>query len=242
MSTLIFAHRGVSAFLPENTMVAFRAAADAGADGIELDVQLTKDEEVVVIHDHTLNRTTTGTGLVREHTLGDLKQLSAGAWYASVYEKEGIPSLRDVLTWAVSNNLLFNIELKCPSWDRDLLAEKTAELVAQSGLEKRIIYSSFDHVALKRIGEIAPEVERAALVHGALVNIGEYVKSHNFDSFHYYFPMLKTEEIEEIEFQGIPVRPYTVNDPEWLAYFIGLNVSGVITDDPELAIRIRNQT
>ncbi|WP_156906506.1 glycerophosphodiester phosphodiesterase family protein [Alteribacter aurantiacus] len=94
-------------------------------------------------------------------------------------------------------------------------------------------------MALEKIKRVAPEVERAALVHGTLLDTVDYIKRHGFDSFHYYFPMFTTEEIEEMESKGIPVRPYTVNDPKWLAYFLSLPVAGVITDDPELAIRIR---
>src|SRR5690242_1220599 len=96
----VVAHRGASAYAPENTMAAFRLAATLGADAIELDVHLTADDRLVVLHDDTLERTTTGTGLVRQQTWDSIAALSAGAWYAPEFTSEGIPLLERVLAWA----------------------------------------------------------------------------------------------------------------------------------------------
>ena len=108
--TLIFGHRGYAALYPENTMISFKEALNAGADGIELDVQLSLDGELVVIHDPTVDRTTDGTGSVRELSLEELRKLNA-ANNSKTVEFAGIPTLREVMEWLSGTNLLLNIEL-----------------------------------------------------------------------------------------------------------------------------------
>ena len=147
----VFAHRGYSGKYPENTMLAFREAEKTGADGIELDVQLTKDGEIVIIHDETLERTTTGTGWVKDHTLAELKALDASIIKGTAYSPERIPTLEEYCRWVKDTKLVTNIELKTSIVYYPEIEEKTAEMVKAFGLEDRMIFSSFNHLSIVRM-------------------------------------------------------------------------------------------
>ncbi|PYZ95493.1 glycerophosphodiester phosphodiesterase [Alteribacter lacisalsi] len=235
----VFAHRGSSSRCPENTLAAFRAALADGADGIELDVQLTADGQVAVIHDHTLERTTEGTGLVREQTLSMIRQYSAGAWFGSSFSTERVPSLQEVLEWIRPTSLRLNIELKCPAWDRDELALAVARLVRQTGMSGQVIYSSFDHLAMEMLARLDPQTERAALIGGSLIDAEDYALGHKFKGLHLYYPMVDEKMAARILGRGLALRLYTVNDPQWLGYFMENGVTAVMTDEPGLAVKIR---
>ena len=158
--TMIFAHRGFSGYYPENTMLAFqKVVEETVADGIEMDVQLTKDGEVVIMHDETLDRTTNGTGNLRDYTLAELKMLSVGVNVKGILPRQTIPTLREYLAWMKTTNLITNIELKTSIFEYDGIEEKLLALVREFGLEDRIIYSSFNHYTVKRIKELAPDAK-----------------------------------------------------------------------------------
>ena len=128
----VFAHRGASAYAPENTLAAFRLAEEQGADGIELDVQLTKDGQVVVIHDENIDRTGTGTGAVRDYTLEELRKLSFHN-HMEAYEGEKIPTLEEVLTFVKQGRMEVNIELKTGVYWYPEIEKKTIEIVKSDG-------------------------------------------------------------------------------------------------------------
>jgi glycerophosphoryl diester phosphodiesterase len=152
---LIVAHRGLSAEEPENTMRSFRRAAEVGCDLIELDVHLSRDGIPVVIHDETLDRTTNGTGLVAERTWAELKALDAG-------RGERIPSLEDVIAWAVRGSIRLSVEIKqpTPAHGRDPydgIAEQVVALLRSAGSHDRCVVHSFDHPTVRRVRELWPE-------------------------------------------------------------------------------------
>ena len=150
---IVMAHRGFSSKAPENTMAAFTLALDAGAEGIELDVHLTKDGEVVVIHDHTLARTTNGTGLVADLTLAELQELDAGLWFSPEFKGERLPSLREVLELLKEHNVLLNVETKA-ALGYEQLNEKLASLLDEYAMWEKTIISSFNHFDLVHIKTI----------------------------------------------------------------------------------------
>ena len=145
--TKVFAHRGASGYAPENTLEAFALAGEQGAQGIELDVQLTKDGEVVVIHDETIDRVSTGKGAVRDYTLEELRRFSFHN-HKKEYEGVQIPTLREVLEQVKPGGMEVNIELKTGIYWYPGLEEKTVELVKAAGMENRVIYSSFNHYSV----------------------------------------------------------------------------------------------
>ena len=143
----VYAHRGYSGKYPENTMLAFQKAALTGCDGIELDVQLTKDGKVVVIHDEAVDRTTGGNGYVRDFTWDELVRFNAGAICGGKYGFQPIPSLEEYCAWAAGQELVTNIELKSSVYYYEELEEKTIELVKKHVLEKKVFNSSFNNMS-----------------------------------------------------------------------------------------------
>ena len=156
---LAIAHRGYSAEYPENTLPAFLAAVESGADMVELDVQLTRDKRLAVIHDHKLDRTTDGSGRVRDYSLGELYQLDAGAWFSSDFAGARVPGLEGVLR-LLDGRCLVNIELKPPHGasysERSAISCAALGMVRSRGLMDSTIFTSFDFGLLRLIRRLEP--------------------------------------------------------------------------------------
>ena len=149
------AHRGASAYYPENTMSAFKAAVDMKADMIELDVLLSKDNIPVVFHDERLDEKTNGSGLVCDHTLSDLKKHDAGSWFDTKFKNERIPTLREVLEFS-RNRILVNIEIKpevVTEKEESGIVKLVLNLVEELGMEEVVMISSFDYRVLERLSK-----------------------------------------------------------------------------------------
>ncbi|MCT2346252.1 glycerophosphodiester phosphodiesterase [Niallia taxi] len=234
--TLIFAHRGYSARFPENTMRAFIEAEGTLANGIELDVQLTKDGEIVVIHDETVDRTTNGTGYVVDYNYSDLRKLQAS--YKFTENNVQIPSLKEVFEWMQSNNLLCNIEFKNNNVPYEGLEEKTIALIREYGLSDRIIFSSFNHYSMVHSYRIAPDIETAVLMSDRIYQPWIYAGAIKAKGIHPNYKRITLSMVEQAEKNGIHVRPYTVNDPKKMKEFIQAGISAIITDEPIEARKI----
>ncbi|GGE76685.1 glycerophosphodiester phosphodiesterase [Priestia taiwanensis] len=232
---LIFAHRGVKSTHPENTMIAFKEAVNVGADGIELDVQLSKDGEIIVIHDETLDRTTTGKGAVQDYTLEELKQIDAGEKFNTVFKGETIPTLREVFEWATTNKLLLNVELKNDVIHYNELEEKVIALIEEFELHSRIILSSFNHQSIAKLSTLAPELEHALLYEEKENEIVQNIHQNRANGFHPNFKWLTEEMIKEVQQAGFIVRPYTVNNMADVQRMIDYGVDVIITDYPQQA-------
>lgn len=238
--TKIFAHRGASAYAPENTVEAFALAMEQGADGIELDVQMTKDGQVVVIHDETIDRVSDGTGAVRDYTLEELKKFHFSN-HMENYENAVIPTLKEVLDLIKSSSMLLNIELKTGIYWYPNLEEKTMELVKESGMEDRVIYSSFNHYSIKKILELNPHAECAFLYSDVILNVDKYAKNAGVCGLHPSVYHLKMAEfLKEYQESGLKVRVWTVNKKEDMEKFIKADLEAVITNYPDKALEIRN--
>ncbi|WP_100400372.1 glycerophosphodiester phosphodiesterase [Bacillus sp. FJAT-44742] len=239
--TNIFAHRGASITHPENTMAAFQAAVDAGAEGIELDVQLTKDEEVVVIHDNTVNRTTDGFGAVHELTAKEISKLDAGSWRDASFRGEKVPLLKDVLEWLTDKEILINIELKKHKPGYETLAKKVTDVIKEHNVQKKIILSSFYHSIMVDLHQNHPDIESALLVTAGLYDPLSYMKSTGITSLHANVNTITVKEMQELQRHGIKVRVYTVNNPIEIKCCIKAGFDTVMTDDPAAAVKLRNR-
>ncbi|MCM3724524.1 glycerophosphodiester phosphodiesterase [Neobacillus cucumis] len=236
--TQIFAHRGYSALFAENTMGAFIEAEKAGADGLELDVQLTKDGEIVVIHDEKVDRTTTGSGFVKDLLYKDIRKLNANK---KGLRKEQIPSLIEVLEWLQTNKLICNIELKNGLIPYDGMEKKVVQLVRNYGLSDRIIISSFNHYSIVYSYRIAPEIETAPLFIEGIYMPWIYSQSIRAKGIHPKHSAMSDSILINTMDNGIAVRPYTVNKDIDMNRFFKINCTAIITDDPAKALRIRKQ-
>ena len=159
--TKIIAHRGSRGNRPENTLEAFQEALKVSSDGIELDVHLSKDGQVVVIHDETVDRTTSGKGYVKDMTLKQLKELDAGSWFDPKYSNARIPTLQEVLDLLAENHFsgVLNVELKTDVFQYSAIEEKVLALAEPYLAQFSVIYSSFHYETLKRIKEKQPDAE-----------------------------------------------------------------------------------
>ncbi|WP_240508060.1 glycerophosphodiester phosphodiesterase [Virgibacillus indicus] len=241
MLTKIFAHRGSFGTHPENTMAAFREAERVGANGIELDVHLTKDNQIAVIHDNTVDRTTNGSGEVRSLTLDELRKLDAGSKYSEKFRGERILSLKEVLSWMKGNTLELNVELKNATVEYPDFEVKLLQEVQNSDLEDRVFFSSFNHYALKKMNEMNPDIECAVLYQERLYKPWDYAKTLGAGSLHPHFPNTSEDMVKEAQKNGFPVRVYTVNKEKYMEKFIRAGCAAIITDYPEKALRIRER-
>ncbi|OZI11897.1 hypothetical protein CEW92_09160 [Bacillaceae bacterium SAS-127] len=237
--TFIFAHRGYSAIAPENTMMAFQAAQDAGADGIELDVQMTKDGCLVVIHDEKLDRTTNGKGYVKDWTWSEMKHLHASYKYSNIQPPPTIPLLIDVFNWMKTNHLLCNIELKNNEFLYQGMEEKVLQLIRQYQYEDRVIISSFNHYSLAHFHRLAPDIQTAILYSSHLYMPWKYAAAIGASAIHPNIRTVNSAIIQSSIEHGVAVRPYTVNKEKQMEWLMKQGCSAMFTDDPQKAITIR---
>lgn len=242
--TKIFAHRGASQEYPENTMLAFEAAYEVGTDGIELDVQLTKDGVAVVIHDEMLDRTTNATGWLCDYTFEELQDVDAAYKFNKFFGRSSIPTLESVLKWAKAKDrpFLLNIELKNSVVNDPLLEKKVIDLIKKYEMEPFVILSSFNHYSLMKIERMNTGVETAILYSEWLYEPWNYSKQLGIKSLHPHYRSLQEDFIvKKAKQSGVLIRPYTVNKEKDIKRFIQLGVDAIITDYPQKAIKIRNR-
>ena len=241
---IIFAHRGASAYAPENTIAAFELALTQQADAIELDVKLSADEQVVVIHDPTVDRTTNGRGRVKDLSLSELKLLDAGNTFSEKFRGEKIPTLDEVFE-VVGKRTFINVELTNYNTPRDHLVEMVCMLVKKHQLQKRILFSSFLGSNLSKARSYLPDVPRGLLALNGL--LGSWARSFGFvfGKYQALHPSLKDmtqQEALRVHRLNRRVHVWTVNDEQDMRRLFGWGVDGIFTDDPQLALRVRAES
>lgn len=233
-----FAHRGFSGKYPENTILAFQKALDEGVDGIEMDVQLTSDGEVVIIHDEKVDRTTNGKGFVVSYTLEELKKLDASYIYTGQMGFNPIPTLREYFDLVKDYAIVTNIELKTGINEYPGLEQKVYDMIKEYHLEDRIIISSFNHYSVRQMKELAPELLCGFLSDTWILNPGEYTKARGMECYHPSFVQLKQEIVDEIKANGIVINTWTVNTEEQIRELYARGVDTVIGNYPDLTARV----
>ena len=232
---LIWGHRGASGHAPENTLPAFRMAADMGADGVELDVQETKDGVLVVCHDETVDRTSNGAGWVKDFTFEEIRKLDFSGGNAA-YEGVKIPSMEEVLDLLAPTGLTINIELKTGIVFYDRIEEKILQLVRNKNWEDRVIYSSFNHYSVRRIKELDPAAKTGLLYADGPIDMPGYGKRIGADALHPALYNLQSPALlEDCRRYGLAVNVWTVNSAQELLLCRDLGVNAVITNYPEKA-------
>ena len=235
----IFAHRGASGLLPENTMAAFKKAVDMGADGIELDIHKTKDGQLVVIHDEKIDRTSNGKGYVRDYTLEELRKYNFNATHPIRCRKADIPTMREVFELIKPTNLIINIEIKngvffYPEIEEDILA-----MTKEFGMEDRVIYSSFNHSTIMKIKELAPEAHIGFLYADGTLDMPEYGRDHGVEALHpALYNIQYPDYIEKCHEYGLKINTWTVNSKQYLNMCCQMGVDGIITNYPDIALEI----
>lgn len=245
---LLIAHRGASAWAPENTLAAFAEAIALGADGIELDVQMTRDGQVVVIHDETVGRTTDGRGRVSDLTLDDLRRLDAGSWFNRAYPRRAraeyvgltVPTLDEALALLRPTPLFLCLELKPLGERAARLIEATLGAVSTAGMDDRVVYASFDHQLMKQVKRQAPRAHTALLYDPrkmtARRSAREIIRpaeeaSARWVSLHYSLALPAI--ITAVRRAGLGTAIWTVNSKVLSRLLAAWGVDALITNQPD---------
>lgn len=233
MSPMIIAHRGASGYAPENTMASFQMAQKLGSQGIELDVQLTKDGVPVVIHDELLDRTTNLCGQVSTYTWEELRQADAGSWMGEAWREEKVPALEEVLD--AFSGMFLNIELKNSVVSHPGLEEKVISLITRYCDLANVILSSFNPQSVQRIKQLAPEISTGFLYetepeHTSAIGFAVELLA---DAVHPDYQLLTEEKVYTFHEHGLLVNTWTVNDPEEMKKMVRMGVNGIITNYPD---------
>lgn len=240
MKTKIWAHRGASGYAPENTLEAFELAIHQNADGIELDIQLTKDGELVVAHDEKIDRVTDGTGWIKNYTLKELKQFRINRTHPE-FTNACIPTLKEVYELMQPTNLTVNVELKTSICFYPGIEEKALKLAKDMQMEERIIYSSFNHYTLKTLKELDSSVRTGLLYEDGWINVPAYGNNIGVNALHPATYLLQYPDfLKDCKKYNLPLHVWTVNTKEHMEKLMKLGVDAIITDFPDIARKISN--
>ena len=228
----ITAHRGASIKYPENTMAAFRGAKKLGADWIELDVQQTKDKQIVVSHDTNLNRVTGVNKDIIDMNYSEIKKLDAGSFFNKKFKGEKIPLLKDVLEFAKKNNIRLNIELK-PTGKEKNFEKQVVDLIKEYNFEDRCVVTSQVYNVLKKIKKYDKDIKT---VYVMSIAIGKITDAKYADAFSIKATNVTETQVSRVHNAGKEVYAWTVNKEESINKMIDMNVDNIITDNIKLGV------
>jgi glycerophosphoryl diester phosphodiesterase len=232
----LIAHRGFRAKYPENTLIAYEAALNAGCPMVELDVTLSRDRKLVVIHDATLDRTTNGRGAVNDYGLAELKQLDAGSWFHPKFAGQRLPELVEVLE-LVDGRAFIDIEIKTHAYEPhhppDAIEQQIVKLVEQRQAQGTILISSFDIHVLEQLSSMHASPALALISQHPgddhTIKLCERLKVYSWNPDQ---RVLTRQQVERMHAAAIKVFPYNVDTPADYRRMRAMKVDGVITDDP----------
>jgi glycerophosphoryl diester phosphodiesterase len=235
----VIGHRGAMGHCPENTFVSFERALELGADWIELDVHLTRDGALAVIHDELVDRTTDGHGLVKDHTLAELKQLDAGAWFGSDFAGQRIPTLDEVLVWARARNTVVDIEIKNAPIYYAGIEEAVVESLDRAGMAQQVIVISFDHRSVQRVKALDSRIVTGVL-YAARPTDGGLGLAHaaHADALLPHWAYVTPEDVQLAHDAGLAVAPWASSDPEILRNLVAAGVDAIGTNHPDVLRQI----
>ena len=241
---LLFAHRGFSGIYPENSPLAFRMAAEkTNADGIESDVHLSKDGQLVIFHDASVERTSNGTGFIRDLTYAQLLELDIGAWKSPEFAGQHIWTLGQLLDFCREARMLLNLELKNYEVFYDGLEQRVIDEVCARGMQEQVFVSSFNHISMQRFKDLCPEIETGLLYDKPLLDMEHYLLPSNADNMHPRYMLLQyqPELMDLFHSRGMKVNTWTVNDAADMRDMIHRGVDGIISNYPDLLCRVADQ-
>lgn len=233
--TKIIAHRGASKYAPENTLPAFELAYEMKADGIETDVQLTRDNVPILIHDEQLKRTTDGTGWIKDYTYEEIKELDAGSWFSKEFYKSPILTLEEFLQWAQFKPIYLHIELKNNKIEYKDIENMVFEMVEHFQLLDRTTLSTFNPESVKRLKPKNTKIEVALLTSKKSSNLILEAKELGANALHVKYRLLNSSLSMQSRKQNIPLRIYTVNSYRTIKKCIDLKCDSIFTDVPDKA-------
>src|ERR1700716_2888493 len=235
----VIGHRGAMGYCPENTFASFERALELGADWIELDVHLTRDGELAVIHDELVDRTTDGHGLVKDHTLAELKQLDAGAWFGPEFAGQRIPTLDEVLVWARARQAVVDIEIKNAPIYYAGIEEAVVESLDRSGMAEQVIVISFDHRSVQRVKALDARIVTGVLYAARPTDAGlGLAHAAQADAVLPHWAYVTPEDVQTAHQAGLAVAPWATSDPDVLRSLVAAGVDAIGTNHPDVLRRL----
>lgn len=235
--SVIQAHRGASKERPENTMAAFRRAAELGSFGLEMDVHLLPDGSMIVHHDDDLGRCENASGSLYSYTGAQLQKIAVGKNHPGEFEQEPMPTFDELLQWLQTNDLFLNVEIKPGAFITEV-GERTVQMLEQYGMKDRCIISSFNHEILREIKQQHPEYKVGILYSQPNDDVVAYCLKYGFDAIHPYYRIIDEALVRECHRNGIAVNVWTVDEPDDIRRMIEWGVDGVISNDAATALDI----
>ena len=237
---LVLGHRGASGYAPENTLAAFELGIQQGCHGFEFDVQLSRDGEPVIHHDWSVERTTDGTGDIRDLTFREIRNLDAGKWFSSEFRGQKIPARGEVLE-LIPGKMLLNVELKSRASDGPGLEEKVIAALREHGRLEKTIISSFNHLSLKRVREIDPSIRLGLLYEALQLHPFDYLEKLKLGlySIHPLHDYVSPSLVREAHDRGLKMACWTVNTTERARELMKDGVDMIITNYPDRCLELK---
>ncbi len=227
------AHRGYSSKYPENTLLAFQKALEANCDGMELDLQLTKDGEVVIFHDEELGRTIQGFGHISDYTLQELQEKNASILFSTLYGAQIIPTLDDYFTLIENTEIFSVLELKKYTDSSPGLEEKVISTIEKHGVASRVILSSFSRASIRICQAMAPHIKTALISDSWFFKSYQRAKREDVDYLNLRYEYLQFSWVYVLIRREIPIMVWTVNHPKKLRRLAKSKVYAIMTNDPK---------
>jgi glycerophosphoryl diester phosphodiesterase len=231
----VVGHRGAMGHRPENTLASFEHALELGADWIELDVHLTRDGALAVIHDESVERTTDGHGLVQDYSLAELKRLDAGSWFNASYAAERIPTLEEVLTFARARGTVVDIEIKNAPIYYAGIEEAVVKALDSQNMAEQVIVISFDHRAVKRVKSLDARIATGVLYAGRPVDAGvNLARQAEADALLPHWAYVTPDDVRAAHAAGLAVAPWATSDRAVLTRLVAAGVDAIGTNHPDI--------
>ena len=231
----IFGHRGAMGYAPENTLASFRKAVELGVEAIELDVHLTADDELVVLHDPCLERTTSGRGQVHALTLEEIRALDAGAHFGPEFAGERVPTLGEVLEWARGRCVL-DVEIKGAPAPYPGIADRVVELLVRHQMLDRAIVISFDHPTVRRVKALAPDLATGVLYSCRPIDPIRLARDAQADALLPHWSHCAAEDVGRAHAAGLSVHPWATSEPDEIRALLAMGVDSITSNHPDRVV------
>ncbi|MGC9208381.1 MAG: glycerophosphodiester phosphodiesterase [Nitrososphaeria archaeon] len=238
MGVLLFGHRGARGLAPENTLPSFRTAVEYGVDGVELDVHLSKDGEVIVMHDDRVDRTTNGSGYIKDLTSAEIKALDAGIKFSEKFRGTKVPLLEEVLK-EFGSRILYKIEIKHSSKIYPGIEEKVVDIIERMNLVDRAQVISFDFDSLQAVKELNPRINTGIIIEGRPHWFIDVAKRLNASWVHAFSGLVyDSDDVKKLHEEGLKLGVWTINDRESIIRFCNMGVDDITSDYPNLLVQL----
>lgn len=233
---LIVAHRGFSGRYPENTLLAFQKAIEAGCDGIELDVHATKDGVPIICHDETIDRTTNGSGRLCDFTLAELRQFDAYGGFKGQYPRQVLPTFEEYCALVESLPIFTNIEIKTDNYYYPQLVEQVLAIIRAHHLEHKVLFSSFNPATILRCKQLEPMIPCGFLCDKPIGNAGAFVRDFGVEYLHPNLDKMTAADYQACAAYGVGINGWTLNNSATpLEELCKLPLIALITNWPDRA-------